>query len=141
MSSSCFTNFCFSRAGPGAPAARHILFVEDEEVLAKLERRQLESLGYRVTVYTSSLEALEDFRRRPHEFDLLITDNSMPRMPGLALAAEVTRTRPGLPVLMVSGYAENADPEVLRSSGVSATLRKPHTAEELGRAIEALLGQ
>jgi PAS domain S-box-containing protein len=124
---------------PGAPNhGRHVLFVEDEEVLAQLERRQLQSLGYRVTVYTSSLEALEDFRRRPQEFDLLVTDNTMPRLTGLALAAEVTKLRPGLPVLMVSGYAEHADPEVLRASGVSATLRKPHTARELDAALSAL---
>ncbi len=130
-------------AGPGPAAAAdgrpHVLFVEDEEVLAKLERRQLEALGYRVTVHTSSVEALEDFRRRPGEFDLMVTDNTMPRMTGLQLAAEVTRMRPGLPVLMVSGYADNADPEVLRASGIRATLRKPHTAKELEAALRGLL--
>jgi hypothetical protein len=125
----------------GTPnGARHVLFVEDEQVLAQLERRQLQALGYRVTVYTSSVDALEEFRARPQAFDLLLTDNTMPRMSGLALAAEITRIRPDLPVLMVSGYAENADPEVLRASGVRATLRKPHTARELGAALLALLG-
>lgn len=116
----------------------HVLFVDDEDVLAKLERRQLEALGYRVTVHTSSVEALEDFRRRPGEFDLMVTDNTMPRMTGLQLAAEVTGLRPGLPVLMVSGYADNADPEVLRASGIRATLRKPHTAKELEAALDSL---
>ena len=129
------------RAATGGPvAARHVLFVEDEEVLAQLERRQLQSLGFRVTVYTSSLDALEDFKRRPHEFDVLVTDNTMPRMTGLQLAAEITRLRPDLPVLMVSGYADNADPDVLRASGIRATLRKPHTARELDAALAALLG-
>ncbi len=126
-------------ADDGRPhEARHVLFVEDEEVLARLELRQLRSLGYRVTVHTSSLEALEDFRRRPHEFDLLVTDNTMPRMTGLELANEVTAVRPDLPVLMVSGYAENADGGTLKSHGVRATLRKPHTRQELGEAIAAL---
>jgi CheY-like chemotaxis protein len=137
-------------AGVGAAAAaaagahdgrRHVLFVDDEEAIARLERRQLEALGYRATVHTSSVDALEDFRRRPGEFDLMITDNTMPRMTGLQLAAEVTRLRPGLPVLMVSGYADNADPEVLRTHGVTATLRKPHTASELEAALAALLEQ
>jgi hypothetical protein len=121
-----------------ADGRQHVLFVEDEEVLAKLERRQLEALGYRVTVHTSSVEALDDFRRRPREFDLMVTDNTMPRMTGLQLAAEVSRLRPGLPILMVSGYADNADPEVLRASGIRATLRKPHTAKELEAALAAL---
>lgn len=131
-----------SVADPAAEESggRHVLFVDDEEGLALLERRQLQALGYRVTIHTSSLAALEDFRRRPHAFDALVTDNTMPRLTGLALAAEITRIRPGLPVLMVSGYAENADADLLRASGVRATLRKPHTARELDQALGALLG-
>ena len=126
----------------GAPQGRrHVLFVDDEVVLAQLQRRQLEALGYRATVHTSSLEALEDFRRRPGDFDLMITDNTMPHMTGLELAAEIARIRPGLPVLMVSGYADNADAEILRASGVHATLRKPHTSRELEAALSALLAQ
>jgi two-component system cell cycle sensor histidine kinase/response regulator CckA len=120
---------------------RHVLFVDDETAIAQLERRQLEALGYRATVHTSSVEALEDFRGRPQAFDLMITDNTMPRMTGLQLAAEITRLRPHLPILMVSGYNDNADPEVLRSHGIRATLRKPHTARELEAALAALLGQ
>ena len=118
-----------------------MLFVDDEVVLAQLQRRQLEALGYRATVHTSSLEALADFRRRPGDFDLMITDNTMPHMTGLELAAEIARIRPGLPVLMVSGYADNADAEILRASGVHATLRTPHTSRELEAALSALLAQ
>jgi len=118
---------------------RHVLFVDDEVALVNLERRQLEALGYRATVHSSSVEALEDFRRRPGDFDVMITDNTMPRMTGLQLAAEVSRLRPDLPILMVSGYAENADSELLRASGIRATLRKPHTSLELEAALTALL--
>jgi PAS domain S-box-containing protein len=128
-------------AAPGdAPArTRHALFVEDEPALAAMERRQIESLGYRVTVHTSSVDALAEFRARPDAFDVVITDNTMPHMTGLELARELSRMRPGLPVLMVSGYAEHADPEVLRAHGVMLVLRKPHTARELGEALDAIL--
>jgi hypothetical protein len=131
---------------PPAPAeqavvpshGRHVLFVEDEEALSQLECRQLQALGYRVTAYTSSLDALEDFRSRPQEFDLLLTDNTMPRMTGMGLAAEIARLNPDLPILMVSGNAENANPALLRACGVRATLLKPHTASELAAALERL---
>ncbi len=131
---------------PGAPAeeagpARHVLFVEDEPALAAMERRQLEALGLRVTVHTSSLEALDDFRSRPTAFDLMVTDNTMPHMTGMMLARKVTSLRPGLPVLMVSGYAENADTDVMREHGVTGVLRKPHTLKELEEALQRVLGE
>ncbi|HEV2106368.1 MAG TPA: PAS domain S-box protein, partial [Candidatus Eisenbacteria bacterium] len=87
-----------------------ILYVEDEEALGRMEKRLLERLGYEVTLYHSSLEALEDFRGRADAFDLLITDNTMPRMTGLALTQEILKLRPRLPVLLVSGIAERLEP-------------------------------
>ena len=84
-------------------------------------------------------EALEDFRSRPHAFELLITDDTMPRMTGTRLAREILSLRPDLPVLMVSG-AERSDPKTLAAIGVRGMLRKPHTAAELERAIHDVLG-
>jgi PAS domain S-box-containing protein len=127
---------------PEVPAPRrlHVLFVEDEQALALMQRRQLEHLGYEVTVHTSSLAALEDFRSRPDEFGLLITDDTMPRMTGRALAKEILAIRPGLPVLMVSG-GERSDAATIAAIGIRGVLRKPHTADELDRAIRRVLGQ
>jgi CheY-like chemotaxis protein len=124
-----------------APAARprmHVLFVEDEPVLALMQRRQLEHLGYEVTVHTSSPEALEDFRSRPQAFALMITDDTMPRMTGRALAREVLGIRPDLPILMVSGGGLG-DPGAAAASGIRKVLRKPHSAAELERAISEAL--
>jgi CheY-like chemotaxis protein len=126
-------------APAAAPEPRHILLVEDEEALAAMQRRQIESFGYRVTMHTSSVQALEDFRSRPDAFDLLVTDNTMPKLPGLALAREIHRLRPGLRVLMVSGLVEHDDPEELRRQGIHAILRKPHTGRELQEAIQGLV--
>jgi PAS domain S-box-containing protein len=127
-------------AAADAPAGRalHVLFVDDERVLALMQRRQLEHLGYEVTVHTSSVEALEDFRSRPDAFSLLITDDTMPRMTGRALAREVLAIRPGLPVLMVSG-GDAANRESLASLGIGGILRKPHSADELDQAIREVL--
>ena len=123
----------------GRARERHVLFVEDEPALAAMETRQFRELGLRVTVHTSSLEALEDFRTRPDEFDIMVTDNSMPGMSGMTLAKHVSGLRPALPILMVSGYAHHADPAVLAEHGVSAVLRKPHTLAELEAALQPLL--
>ncbi|MEQ1834299.1 MAG: ATP-binding protein, partial [Candidatus Eisenbacteria bacterium] len=132
-------------AEPAAPAGRaektRVLVVEDEETLGKMEKRQLESLGYHVTLHTGSIAALEDFRSRPHDFDLLMTDNTMPRMTGLQLTQEVLRIRPELPVLMVSGLAERADGLDVNALGVRVMLRKPHTARELDEAIRTAMRQ
>jgi hypothetical protein len=125
-------------SGEAAPP-RHILLVEDEVELASMRRRQLERAGYHVTAHTSSVEALEDFRARPDAFDLLMTDNTMPRMTGLALVQEVLQIRPRLPVLMVSGIAEVTDAETLRARGVGRLLAKPHTWRELEQALRELL--
>jgi CheY-like chemotaxis protein len=99
----------------------------------------LESLGYHVTLHFGSVTALEDFRGRPHDFDLLMTDNTMPRMTGLQLTQEVLKIRPDLPVLMVSGLAERADGLDTRALGVRVMLRKPHTSRELDEAIRTAM--
>ena len=118
-----------------------MLLVDDDESLAIMTRRQLQAGGFRVTVHTSSLAALDDFRARPAEFQLLVTDNSMPRMTGVALAEEVHRMRPDLPILLVSGLAETADPEEMRSRGIGRLLAKPHTGRQLRDAVEELIAR
>jgi len=116
----------------------HVMFVEDEEVLANMQKRQLEYLGFEVTVHTSSLAALDDFRSRPHAFSALVTDDAMPRMTGTALAREALSIRPGLPVLMISG-GDGLDTQRTREAGIRKVLRKPHSIAELESAIREVL--
>jgi hypothetical protein len=123
-----------------APSQGHILLVDDEEVLAILQKRRLEDFGYRVTMHSSSAAALDDFRARPGDFDLLITDNTMPRMSGMALAREVHELRPELPVLMISGVLETDDPVALSARGIRGVLQKPHSARQLDEAVRVALG-
>lgn len=115
----------------------HVLYVEDEAPLAELGRRRLEQAGYRVTTYTSSVRALESVRARPDGFDMLVTDNTMPRLSGLELAEEVVRLRPQVPVLMVSGLARIRLEDV--PDFITRVLAKPHTSEELVSAVGELL--
>ena len=80
------------------------------------------------------------FKAAPDTFDLVITDLAMPEMSGTVLAAEVARVRPGLPVLMFTGYLDKAQEEVVRQAGVREVLRKPLSPGELGEVVRRTLG-
>ena len=126
--------------GPPAPApvggSGRILFVDDEETLVKLGRRFLEKLGYEVTGETSSRRALELFSRDPGRFDLIVTDQTMPQLTGMSLAESVWRLRPGLPIVISTGYSEQISPERSSALGFSALLPKPYSLPELSQAVE-----
>jgi signal transduction histidine kinase len=122
-----------------ASAGPHILLVEDEEQIAVLSKRQLESHGFRVTFCTSSLRALEEFRARPDAFDVIVTDNTMPKLTGMGLAHEILTIRPGTRILLVSGLADTLDEGVLYAKGIAGILGKPHTGAELADAVRQIL--
>ena len=130
-------------AAESAPTTKstgpHILLVEDEEQIAVLSKRQLESQGFRVTFCTSSLRALEEFRARPEAFDVIVTDNTMPKLTGMGLAHEILSLRPGTRILLVSGLAETLDEGVLYAKGIAGILGKPHTGSELADAVRKIL--
>ena len=82
-----------------------ILFVDDEAPIAKVGGQILERLGYSVTTRTSSIEALELFKAKPDDFDLVITDMTMPNLTGDKLAIELVKIRPDIPVVLCTGYS------------------------------------
>ena len=82
----------------------YILFVDDEEMLARLGQVQLEELGYEVASYTSSVDALAVFRAAPDRFDVVITDQTMPEMTGEQLARELRQCRPDIPIIFMHGF-------------------------------------
>ncbi|MFO7707331.1 MAG: response regulator [Desulfobacterales bacterium] len=125
--------------GPAAGGGERVLFVDDEPAIVELGRRLLESLGYRVTACNRAPEALERFRARPQEFDLLITDMTMPQMTGDRLAEEVMRIRPDLPVMVCTGFSELIDPERAQRSGIRSLIMKPFLKGEMAKAIRMAL--
>jgi len=118
-----------------------ILFVDDEEPLAKLGKNMLERQGYSVHTYSSSLEALAAFRFQPHTFDLAIIDKSMPQMTGLQLAGEIRAIRPDLPIFLCSGDNEPLPPETMRSLGIRKLILKPTSSRAMAEALRDVLGQ
>ena len=130
-----------TRPRPAAVAGQgeHILCVDDEPALVELLRDQLETLGYRVSAYVSPLEALSDFRAHPLDFDVLLTDFTMPGMSGADLAEQILRVRPDLPVVMATGYGHVVTEERVRELGVRPLLQKPFSMALLGEAIQDAL--
>ena len=89
---------CYGRASCDEPVPQgheRILFVDDEAILVNLGQEMLTRLGYAVAAYTSSTEALAAFRAAPHQFDLVITDQTMPAMTGEALTRALRRDPSG----------------------------------------------
>jgi PAS domain S-box-containing protein len=116
-----------------------ILFVDDEEVLVQLGKDMLTGLGYEVIARTDSAEALELFRVRPDRFDLVITDMTMPNITGIELARELMRIRPGIPVILCTGYGEAITPERLKSVGLRGLILKPIIRRQIAEAVRRAL--
>jgi CheY-like chemotaxis protein len=135
-----------AEAGPSgqsagaAPAVRHrILFVDDEPEVVRMGREMLESLGYEVEGSTSSRQALQAFRAAPARYDLVLTDQTMPELNGDALVREIRRVRPGVPVILCSGYHERIGPETAAALSIQACLQKPIDIDTLSRVLQNAL--
>jgi CheY-like chemotaxis protein len=131
--------------GPEAPAVENgqesLLFVDDEEWLVDMWKEILESLGYRMTVTTKPLQALQMFKENPRDFDLVIADQTMPQMTGLELAQELLALRPELPIILVTGFSQVVTPEKAKAAGVREYIMKPLSISELTNAISRSLGK
>ena len=101
----------------------------------------LERLGYRVTACTRSTEALRLLRERTDQYDLMITDMTMPLITGEKLAVEALKIRHGLPVILFTGFSENINAEKARKLGIRAFLLKPLVRQELATVVRSVLDE
>jgi PAS domain S-box-containing protein len=118
---------------------KRILLVEDEELQLLSYRDMLERMGYRVTPRASSQEALSTFEADPNGFDLVVTDQTMPKMNGLKLAAALLEIRPDLPIILCTGFSETVSAEEARLMGVREFLMKPFSLGEIAEVIRRAL--
>jgi CheY-like chemotaxis protein len=117
----------------------HILLVDDEESIVSVEKLLLKALGYRITNSTSSIDAVELFRKHPEEFDLVITDQSMPKMTGLELAKNMIRIRPDLPIILRTGLVNSNLEQKAKEIGIRKVLGKPLTQNRISEEIRNVL--
>lgn len=118
-----------------------ILLVDDETALVDLGREMLSRLGYRVTTATGSLQALELFSREPGQFDLVMTDMTMPQMTGLELARKLVEIRSDIHVVLCTGYSEDVTKETLNASNIKRCLMKPFRYAEMAQLVRRMLDE
>jgi len=124
---------------PVEGGTERILFVDDECVFLEFSYNILINLGYDVIIADGSLKALEIFSNCPDRFDLLITDQTMPKITGLELARQVHSLRPDLPIIMCVGFSEALNDKWLDEAGISQILHKPVTKRDLASATRKVL--
>jgi DNA-binding NtrC family response regulator len=115
------------------------MLVDDETALVDLGTRLLTRLGYRARGYRSAEAALAAFMADPEAFDLVFTDLTMPGMAGSELARQLVARRPGLPVILTTGYAGALGPEELSAFGIRELVSKPFDLHSFGVAIARCL--
>lgn len=116
-----------------------ILFVDDEEAIVQTSQQILEKLGYKVTATTSSKNALETFQDQSEQFDLVITDQTMPSLTGADLAREIIKIRPDIPIIMITGFSDLVGPKKAQQIGIREFIRKPISMLIFANAIRKVL--
>ena len=117
----------------------HILAVDDEKPLTEILKKALDHLGYRVTATGDPREALTRFAEAPDSFDLVITDMTMPKLTGDRLIEEILSIRPGLPVIICTGYSDQLSETRVREIGARALLMKPFEIGALAQKVREVL--
>jgi signal transduction histidine kinase/CheY-like chemotaxis protein len=102
-----------------------ILLVDDEKSIMTIGRQRLERLGYKVDSTTNPSEALDLFRSKPDQFDLVITDMTMPQMTGDKLVKEILKIRSDIPIIICTGFSEKINEEKATEIGATGYLEKP----------------
>jgi CheY-like chemotaxis protein len=112
-----------------------ILLVDDERPLVLLGEEILAAIGYEPVGFDKSSAALAAFRADPDRFDLVLTDELMLGMTGCELAVAVHEIRPGLPILLMTGYTGHLEPQRLQAAGVREVLKKPLLSAALSACL------
>ncbi len=118
-----------------------ILFVDDEESIVDVTGQILEQLGYKVETQTNPQEALKLFQSKPHHFDLVITDMTMPQMTGVKLSEKFMDIRSDIPVIICTGHSAHIDEKKARQLGIAAYIMKPMSMSDIAKAIRKVLNK
>ena len=117
----------------------YILFVDDEPEITFMGKKMLENLGYKVTISSDSLSALEEFNSSPSQYSLLVTDQNMPNMTGTELAFKMRSIQPALKVIIITGYSDTLSEAVLEENGISEVILKPMILDDFSKVIRRVL--
>lgn len=124
---------------PTLLTGKHILVVDDEPDMATMLGELLGLHGAKISVFNAPQDALSHFEKNPQQFDLVITDETMPGLSGMGLARHLLKIKPALPVILYTGYSENANAETAAAAGIAAFFYKPVKMNDLLQKIQQLL--
>lgn len=124
---------------PVTGGSERLLLLDDDADIVKMVSQMLSGLGYRIETCTESEKALQWLRERPDDFDLLLTDNIMPKLTGVELAQQILASRPHFPIVLLTGYADGITPEEAQHMGIAGYVVKPFTEYALNLALRNAL--
>lgn len=115
-----------------------IMVVDDEPALTNMLKEFLTAHGAHIVAFTDPIKALQEFLQTGVNIDIVITDESMPGMSGMLLSEKLLKQKPGLPIILCTGYSERATPESAAKIGIAAFFNKPLNMKELLHKIQIL---
>ncbi|MFC1524691.1 ATP-binding protein, partial [Thermodesulfobacteriota bacterium] len=116
-----------------------VMLIDDEETIRNVGQEMLTGLGYDVQVFSSGMEAWDSFSAQPDQFDLVITDMTMPKMTGDKLARKIMTSRPDLPIILCTGFSDLINEESAKALGIKAYVTKPVIMQSFGRTVRNVL--
>jgi CheY-like chemotaxis protein len=116
-----------------------ILVVDDEPAITIMQQSMLQHLGYKVTAMTDSQAALEKVSSSPDQFDLIITDQTMPNLTGVEFAEKVLKIKPELPIILCTGHSAVISEEEALALGIKIFLKKPIARGKLAQIVREVL--
>ncbi len=130
-----------SSVDTAASGSECILVVDDEEAIVSMLKRGLGTLGYAVTGFRNGADALEAFSEDPDAYDLIITDQTMPKLTGLELARRVSEIRPGFPIILATGFSDTVNEQIAMKAGVREFLFKPTSPRVIADHVRRILDE
>jgi len=128
-----------TKADESPGGSERVLFLDDEELLVEWGHAALTRLGYKATSMTDSIKALKTFSDDPSQFDLVITDQTMPGLTGMQLARELLALRRDIPIILFTGHSDTVTEEEAQATGIREFLMKPFGKQELAGVIRRVL--
>ncbi len=126
---------------PLPTGTERILVVDDESIIVSMNKTILERLGYKVSATINSLDALEKIRTDPDQFDLIITDQTMPNLTGAELAQEILKIKHTIPIILFTGYSSVLTEEDALVIGIKKYVRKPVNRTILAQLVRQVLDE
>ncbi len=127
-------------SGHNTSASKHILIIDDEKSVATITSEHLRNAGYKVTAFNDSIAALSFFRKHHPVISLVILDMMMPEPDGSAVYHSLSSIKPGIRVILVSGYSINGAIRALLNNGAQMFIQKPFYRSRLLETVSKVLG-